>query len=161
MPIYSDNEAELEDRLASFLAGAGATSSLAASAASLVSQNPSAELSPRLKAAVTSMVQLVERVVAINVTAFDTEAGTMVQFPEELVAKLAQLPEDVSRGEGVDVIHGILSDLRGLLDSPTPEAASRVEQFLGTLSRAENRQAQSLARGSFELEFVSTGPLKV
>ena len=161
MPIYSDNEAELEDRFASFLAGAGATSSLAASAAAALKENSSAVLTPRLRAAVASVMEVVERAAAIDVSLLESVVSG-VSYPEELVAKLAQ-PLDVG-GAGPkagEAISALLSDLRSLLEAPSPEAAARVEAFLGSLSQAENSQAQALARGSLDLELMLHSPLTV
>lgn len=161
MPIYSDNEAELEDRLASFLAGAGATSSLAASAAATLKHDPSAALTPRLRAAVASVIEVVERAAMIDVSLLDDPAGSS-SYPEELVAKLAQPtgPEGPERKAG-DAIRALLADLRSLLAGPSSDAAARVESFLGSLSQAENSQAQALARGSLELELMLHSPLTV
>lgn len=168
MPIYSDNEAELEDRFASFLAGAGATSSLAASAAATLRDDPSASLTPRLRAAVASMVEVVERATEIDLSQLD-DVGGGVSYPEELVAKLAQPSMDGSGAEAgaeagaqaVEWLKTLLADLRSLLDAPSSDAASRAETFLGSLSMAESAHAQSLARGSLELELTLHSPLSV
>lgn len=162
MPIYSDNEAELEDRLASFLAGAGATTSLAASAAAALKRDPEVVLPPRLKAAVSSIVEVVERALTMNVTRFHDAVAGEAHFPEELVAKLAH-PSTPARSEADarQAITSLLQDLQSLLSEPTVEVASRIEVFLGALSQEENAQAQALARGSLDLEFAAHSSIAV
>ena len=153
MPIYSDDEAEVEDRLASLLAGAGATTSLAASAAAQLRANPSEELPPRLRAALESTVHFFERSATIDVS---YETPNHLPVPEVLLAKLAEeSPGAEVGGNARDFINRLLEDLRSLLIKPTSEIAARVEQFLSALSQAENSQAQSLARGSLDLELLS------
>lgn len=158
MPIYSDDEAEIEDRLASLLAGAGATTSLAASAAAALRLNPDiAELPPRLKAALESTVHVVERAADLDISILELERSAALRFPEELVAKLAQRSPEGTATESVkEAIKSVLADLRSLLAGPAPEVAERMEEFLTNLSQTESAQAQSLARGSLDLEFLGT-----
>jgi hypothetical protein len=160
MPIYSENEAEVEDRLASVFAGAAATASLAASAAASLKANPQEKLPPRLNAALSSMLRVVESVAALDVSTLLEQTPDHVPFPEELVAKLAQPPTELEdEVDATDRLKLVLADLRALLESPSSDVADRVEQFLGALSEAENAQAQALARGPLELEsFVSPSP---
>lgn len=162
MPIYSDNEAELEDRFASFLAGAGATTSLAASAAAALKSDPNVELTPRLKAAVSSVIRVFERAASMDVAHFQEGVAGEPHFPEELVAQLAR-PMAASQGEAEarEAITLLLADLRSLLSAPSAEVAGRVESFLGALSQAENSHAQALARGSLDLELTVHSPLAV
>jgi hypothetical protein len=54
-----------------------------------------------------------------------------------------------------DFINLFLADLKALLEAPTSDVASRVEAFLRQLSEIETAQAQSLARGSLELELLA------
>jgi hypothetical protein len=162
MPIYSDNEAELEDRLASFLAGAGATTSLAASAAAALKSDPHVELTPRLKAAVSSVIQVVERAASMDPAHFQEAVAGEAHFPEELVAQLAQpVAPSQDESETREAITSLLGDLRSLLSAPSAEVADRVESFLGALGQAENSHAQSLARGSLDLELTTHSPLAV
>lgn len=162
MPIYSDNEAELEDRLASFLAGAGATTSLAASAAAALKSDSSFELTPRLRAAVSSVIQVVERAASMDAVHFKEAAAGEAHFPEELVAQLAQPRATAdAEAEARQAISGLLTDLRSLLSEPSAEVASRLESFLSDLSKAENSHAQSLARGSLDVELTVHSPLAV
>ena len=152
MPIYSDDEAEVEDRLASLLAGAGATTSLAASAAAVLKLRPDSDLPPRLRAALQSTVDVVERSASLDI--YEDRMGAR-PFPEELVARLAersQAGEPPSNAR--EVINAILADLRSLLNHPSSEVAGRIEEFLAALSQSENATAQSLARGTLDLEFL-------
>lgn len=162
MPIYSDNEAELEDRLATVLAGAGATTSLAASAAAALKSDPNVELTPRLKAAVSSVIQVFQRAASMEVAHFQEAVAGEAHFPEELVAQLAQpMATSQNEAEARKAITLLLGDLRSLLSGPSVEVAARVESFLGALSQAENSQAQALARGSLDLEFTAHSPIAV
>jgi hypothetical protein len=157
MPIYSDDEAEAEDRLASVLAGAGATSSLAAAAAAALKEDPKADLPPRLKVALESIVHVVERTASLDISVLSQERLNGLPFPEELVANLArQAPEANSSTNVKDLVNKVLADLRALLKEPAPDVAGRVEMFLAALSQSENSYAQSLARGSLDLEFLGT-----
>lgn len=162
MPIYSDNEAELEDRLATVLAGAGATTSLAASAAAALKSDPNVELTPRLKAAVSSVIQVFQRAASMEIAHFQEAVAGEAHFPEELVAQLAQpMATSENEAEARKAITLLLGDLRSLLSGPSVEVAARVESFLGALSQAENSQAQALARGSLDLEFTAHSPIAV
>jgi hypothetical protein len=153
MPIYSDNEAETEDRLASLLAGAGATTSMAASAAAALKANPEERLSPRLTAALASTLRQFERANTVPDEVFRGEST--VRFPEELVARLAHESPMEAQASPRDFINLFLADLKALLEAPTSDVASRVEAFLRQLSEIETAQAQSLARGSLELELLA------
>lgn len=156
MPIYSDNEAELEDRLASLLAGAGATSSLAAAAAAMLKDDPTGTLTPRLRGALISMVRVFEGATTVDFSGGLDERDPKVQYPEELVARLAKpTPAGDSHSTATEMIGALLKDLKSLLEAPSKSAAVRVESFLGELSRVENAQAQTLARGSLDLELAS------
>jgi hypothetical protein len=158
MAIYSDNEAEVEDRLASYLAGAGTTSSLAASAAAALKADPQHPISPRLRAALEAMVRLMEAVMEIDLSP-PAEGGDRVPFPEELVAKLAQ-PSSTGdeAATAAEKVQALVTDLKLLLESPSADVAGRVESFLAALSRMENAQAQQLARGSLDLELLASSP---
>lgn len=159
MPIYSDDETEVEERLASLLAGAGATTSLAASAAATLRANPEKELSPRLRAALASVVRIVERAAALDPPDRGEEGRRDTQRPEELVVRnFASLSASGESDYPDTTMSDLLSDLKALLDAPSPEAASRAERFLQTLSQAENTQAQTLTRGSFELGLLRKSP---
>lgn len=153
MPIYSDNEAESEDRLASLLASAGATTSMAASAAAALKANPEGPISPRLTAALVSVVHQFERANTVPDEVFRRDNS--VRFPEELVVRLAHNGPMQAQTSPRESIKRLLDDLKSLLDTPTSDVASRVEGFLRQLSELETAQAQALARGSLELELLA------
>ncbi len=158
MPIYSDNDAEVADRFASYLAGAGATSSLAAAAAATLKADPSASLPPRFKNALLSVERVLARaLVAVRNQTQNVEFAPGAALPEQLVAKLAQGSPLGSSTEGSaeEKIGELLKDVRSLLDEPTTEVAERAERFLGQLSEIETSQAQALDRASLDFEFMS------
>ena len=152
MPIHSEEEAELEERLASLLAGAGASSSLAATAAAMLRANPSKELTPRMLSAVRSVIEVVERALTIG-AAFPAgeEAASRFAFPEQIVMSLVEQPRPRETSEPrQEAMISILNDLQSLLREPTVEVAERAEQFLAELSRLETLHAQLLVRGERE-----------
>jgi hypothetical protein len=148
MPIYSRSDTDAVRVRDTHLSAAGVTSSLAATAAALLADDPGRELPPRLRGALARMRELVSDLSAFSEDQlgllFEPNIDNRVD-PEQLVARLMSSPPNNRQkaGELVGALQSLSQDFDRLLQSPTEDAARRVEQFLGSLSRAETAQSQA------------------
>lgn len=149
MPIHSPTDVGAENGPDTDLAAAAVTSSLAATAASLLRNNPHMDLAPRLRRALETMHEHISKLAN-----FDEEDARLLMEPrldnrpdvDQALAKIATMPEPLSdveyQVEGLqEALSNVASQIEELLATPTTEVAENIEEFLGILSTFEMQMA--------------------
>jgi hypothetical protein len=158
VPIYPGSATDAAERRVSVWAAAGVTSSLAAAGAQLLGENPSKELPPRLRNALSAMRQEVNQIREFAVADTDVLLEQRVAsgpYPELLMTELAVSTSDHPgevKTQAVDVLTSLLQHIDELLEHPTTNTARLVEEYLSRLSQVELEMAQAQLATEAEVE---------
>ena len=155
MSIQSMGSADRGDGWLEVLAASGVVTSLAASAASLLREDPDAVLGDRMTGALEAMR---DRVHAMVAQLSDDDLKNLLDErsytaePNSIMAQLSSIRENPETSNEVQAVRdqaqSLLNGLEVLLSEPTQDSAGQVEAFLKELNLAESKAIQRISKDS-------------